>query len=419
MKKKILVGISLILAIVISAGALSSCVGFDLYDGDYVTRDELDDLLDDRMLGEITVEGGDNYNVTIDGGGGEDLSLASVALLSSVSVHCLFTSGSGYNTTMSASHGSGVIYQLDKTAGDAIIITNYHVVYNSSSGISKNITVNLYGQEHSDYDISATYVGGSMYYDIAVLRVDGSEIIARSNAVAAKVANSDEVCVLDTAIAIGNAAGEGISATAGHVNVDSEDIIISFNVGSYSKQVQLRVMRIDTAVNSGNSGGGLFNERGELIGIVNAKMIDSADDNIDNIGYAIPSNVAKYVVDNVLYYCLDTDKTAVYRCILGITVTAAEMYTEYDLDSGRVYKCERVAVSTVNKGSAADGRLAKGDIINSITIDGKTYEVSRIHNVVDVMLNARVGSTVSMNVTRGTATLDITLDITEDLLTEY
>ncbi|MBQ8372397.1 MAG: trypsin-like peptidase domain-containing protein [Clostridia bacterium] len=419
MKKKILSGISLILVLVISVGALSSCIGFDLSGEEYLTREDFDELLNDRMLGEVTVEAGDNYNVTIEGGGGEDLSTAAVTLLSSVSVECLFTSGSGYSATVSGSSGSGVIYQLDKTSGDAIIITNYHVVYSSSAGISKDITVNLYGQEHSDYDIAATYVGGSMYYDIAVLRVEDSEILARSNAIAAKVADSDEVAVLDTAIAIGNAAGEGISATAGHVNVDSEDIIISFNVGSYAKQVQLRVMRIDTAVNSGNSGGGLFNERGELIGIVNAKMTDSADDNIDNIGYAIPSNVAKYVVDNILYYCLDTDKSAVYRCILGITVTAAEMYTEYDLESGRVYKCERVAVATVNKGAAAEGKLKKDDVINSITIDGTTYEVTRIHNVVDVMLNARVGSSVSMNITRGTETLDVTLDITEDLLTEY
>ena len=87
--------------------------------------------------------------------------------------------GSSNTTTQDYfSAGSGVIYQMDKTAGDAFIITNYHVVYDASSntenGISDDISVYLYGSEIEEKAIEATYVGGSLYYDIAVYHVDTS-----------------------------------------------------------------------------------------------------------------------------------------------------------------------------------------------------------------------------------------------------
>lgn len=416
-KKSARIG-ALLLVLLLAVGAMSSCVGMDMYGGMYMTREDVEDMLGDRLLGNVTVEAGDNYNLTVNGSVADDLTRASHALLSSVSVVCNYSS-----STAKPQAGSGIIYQLDKGNGDAIIVTNYHVVYSSTAGVSDDITVYLYGQERSDYAIKATYVGGSMNYDIAVLRVSGSAILARSNAVAVTFADSDNVLELDTAIAIGNAAGKGISATAGHVSKDSENITINFSTGSYVKQVELSVMRVDAAVNSGNSGGGLFNDRGELIGVVNAKLvkIDPTDDDdiASGIGYAIPSNVVKYVVDNVLDYCLNSERDGVYRALLGITVTADEMYTEYDTETLRVYKRERVAISAISSGSPVEGRLQVGDIINSITIDGRTYSVTRIHHVVDVMLNARSGSTVSINVTRDGQRQDVSVEITQSLIKQY
>ena len=231
-------------------------------------------------------------------------------ILSAVSIRCGFYenqyawNGAVTGTKETASAGSGVIYKLDKENGDAYIITNYHVVFNgnSTTGISDRIYVYLYGMEmmNSDgntYAIPAAYVGGSMNYDIAVLKITGSEILKNSNAVEATVANSDEVSILDTAIAIGNPGAAGLSATSGCINVDSEEITVGFDTASGTVSVTLRVMRTDAAVNSGNSGGGLFNEKGELIGIVNAK---DADDSVDNIGYAIPSNIARAIADNAI-----------------------------------------------------------------------------------------------------------------------
>ena len=415
MKRKGLKTASFIMAIMLVLSVLTFTGCTLSFDGsrDYITEEELKNYINNHMPDNVQVEGGDNYNININNSSDSiNLIAASKALLSTVSVYCNFEKSSGkeYYTA-----GSGVIYKLDKEQGDAYIITNYHVVYdkesNTRNGISSDINVFLYGQETGAYAIPATYVGGSMNYDIAVLRVESSRVLAESNAMAARIVNSDNVSVLETAIAVGNPEMEGISATAGHVNVDSEYLTITGADGRTT--VEMRVMRIDTPVNSGNSGGGLFNAEGDLIGIVNAKISHSS---VDNIAYAIPSNIAKYVADNILYYCADGSNESVYRCIVGITVEAAESYTVYDTETGRVHKMESVAVKEITAGSASVGRLEKGDIINSITIDGATYKVTRLYNVVDSMLNARVGSMVSVNVIRDGKTIDVTLDITEATL---
>ena len=401
---------------------MSSCILLG-YGSDHVTADDVMDMIDKGMNGNITVEGGDNYNVTINGADSANVSAAK-ALLSSVSIHAVFKTAaygsSSYQPGAITSRektaiGSGVIYKLDKNSGDAYIITNYHVVYysqsNTENGISNDIRVYLYGQESEDYAIKATYVGGSMNYDLAVLKIDGSRILAESNAVAASFANSDEVAVLDTAIAIGNPEGLGISATLGHINVDSEYITMEGADGSTT--IQVRVMRTDTAVNGGNSGGGLFNNRGELIGIVNAKLTNS-----DNMSYAIPANFVKLVAENVLYYCDGTALQGVYRCYLGITVEAGKLYTVYDAERGIVLKKEQVTISDIENDGLAKGVLMEGDIINYITIDGAKYTVDRVYLVIDSMLAARVGSTVTVNVTRGGETLDFTIEIKESALTQ-
>lgn len=401
-----------LLSVLLMTGCTLSLGGND----SYMTAEDVKNYINNYMPDNLQVEGGDNYNISIDNSTGDgNLIAAGKALLSTVSVYCNFEKSSGKGSYYTA--GSGVIYRLDKGRGDAYIITNYHVVYDSESntrnGISNDINLFLYGQETGAYAIPATYVGGSMNYDLAILKVENSRILAESNAVAVTFENSNEVAVLETAIAVGNPEMEGISATVGHVNVDSEYLSITGADGRTT--VEMRVMRIDTPVNSGNSGGGLFNAEGNLIGIVNAKISHSS---VDNIAYAIPSNIVKYIAENILYYCQDGNEESVYRCIVGITVEAAESYTVYDTDTGRIHKMERVAIKEITRGSIAEGKLAEGDIINSITIDGVTYSVTRIFNVVDSMLNARVGSVVSVNVTRGGENVDIAINITESTLTK-
>ena len=418
--KKIITSLLCCLLVVSCVLCTSSCLPlsffFDYYDEE---EEETNEFPDDVT---INVNGGDSYNVTIQGGAPSAVMAANKALLSAVSIVASFEGsnsgwggfGSSSGSSTSHSSGSGVIYKIDKNKGEAYVITNHHVVYDATYGISSSIKVYLYGQEgYDEYAMAATYVGGSLSYDIAILKITGSAVLMESIATAATFADSDKVAVLDTVIAIGNAQGSGISATVGYVNVESEYLAM---LGADDKtEITLRVIRTDAAVNPGNSGGGLFNDKGEVIGIVNAK---SASDSVDNIGYAIPSNVAKSIADNIIYYCDNTDKTCVYRCLLGITISSEDPTVVYDTETGKIYKTESVTVTEIT-GTAAKSVLKVGDVLKSITIDGNKNDVTLRHHVVDSMLDARVGSTVAITLIRGEQEVTVTIHVTADMIEAY
>ena len=407
--------IRFIACLLLCALVFTGC-SFGTPQADYATKEDLEALKDLQ-----SAEAGDSYNVNISAAENTSLLGAAKALLSVVSITCnfeeLYTSGwyGSHQTTLRTTtyYGSGVIYKLDKAKGDAYVITNYHVVYNSASvadnRISRDISLFLYGQENEQDAIKATYVGGSAYYDIAVLKVSGSAILKESIATEATLANSDKVSVLDTAIAIGNPAGMGISATAGRVSVDSETIALSITGGSY---VNMRVMRVDTAVNGGNSGGGLFDEKGNLIGIVNAKITDSS---IENIAYAIPSNVAKHLAESIL----SSDKGVATRCILGVTPKVVSSKAVYDTETGKISIVEVVGIASISEGSVAIGVFEEGDIIKKMIIDGEEINITREFQVRESMFAARVGSTVIFKIERNGSPMELSFTITEDMVIEF
>ncbi len=347
-------------------------------------------------------------------------------LRSTVSVYCGFEDSSSKTYYMT---GSGVIYKAD-AQGNGYIITNYHVVYDSDSTspscISEDISVYLYGREtfhltDDMYAIEAKCIGGSANYDIAILEVKQSDILSRAikdgSAAAVTVGDSNAIVPGDTTIAIGNPTTDGvkgISATSGIVSVVSE--YITLQVTNESGSVQLRVIRTDTPVNGGNSGGGLYNEQGELIGIVNAK---SAISNIDNIGYAIPSSIARGVADNVIYYHADGELTGVTRTSLGITITAIEYSTKYDSVSGYLYPEEVVQIYELSDTGYAKNLFQVGDIIKSVTIGGKTTVITRQHHMIDALLDARVGKQITITVERDGKTLSVPFTLTQDSVMDY
>ncbi len=371
-------------------------------------------------------------NLTITGGTSDITYATASGLRSAVSIYCTFevtyAGGSFWNprptTQKYYSTGSGVIYLLEDD-GSAFIVTNHHVVYESSSnaenGISEEIYVYLYGLEAEEYAIPATYVGGSANYDLAVLRVDKSEVLKQAAgagaAVPVKIFDSDKVAPGQTTIAIGNPSADelgGISVTSGIVSVDSEYITMNSNTGSGT--VQFRVIRTDAPVNSGNSGGGLFNDKGELIGIVNAKISSSE---IENIGYALPSNVVRAIADNIIDYCFGKDCTSVMRGLLGITVTVGGRSTSFDSETGLFVRSEVISVQEVSSGGLGEKILKAGDTVKSITVGEKTISVTRQHHLIDAMLDVRVGDTVSLVIIRDGAEMTVSTVITEDCLAEY
>lgn len=355
-------------------------------------------------------EAGDVYNVEVNGTA-TNVAAAGKAVLSAVSI---VSSSHRYGALTSTARGSGVIYSMNEARDSAFIVTNYHVVYDSKYGIGDEIYVMLYGMEDSAYAIPAEYVGGSMLYDIAVLKITDSKVLTESSAIPATFADSDSLNLLDTVIAVGNASGSGISATLGHLNVESEYITLQ---GADEKtNIRIRVMRTDAAVNPGNSGGGLFNANGEVVGIVNAK---NASESVDNIGYAIPSNVAKSIVENLIYYCDGTDKTCVYRCILGLSVSATNLRVEYNEETGSIKKLEDVVVSGTTAGSTAASFFKRGDVIKSVTIGEKAYEITKQHNLIDAMLDVREGTKITFKVLRDNDEIAISITATADMLEAY
>lgn len=388
----------------------------------------------DGMDGKDGKDGMDGTNGSNSSGSSDaitnnDISAASAkGLRSAVSIVCNFQTnvqqggwrpGSSSTTTKEYySEGSGVIYQMNQNQGSAFIITNYHVVYDASSntenGISDDISVYLYGAEIEEKAIEATYVGGSLYYDIAILSVENNEILKASDACAVTIANSDKILVGNSAIAIGNAQGLGISSTSGIVSVDSEYITMTAADGK--TEVSFRVMRVDTAINSGNSGGGLYDGEGNLIGIVNAKIVY---DGVENIGYAIPSNVVQSIAENIIDYCHGTDTERVQRALLGITVSITDSKAVYNTDTGMITIEESVSVYDVSENSLADGVLQAEDILVSASINSQTTQITRQYHIIDMMLDVRVGDTVTLTILRNGEEKTVTFSITADCLTEY
>ena len=173
------------------------------------------------------------------------------ALLSVVSVAARFQSASSTVSSL----GAGVIYSMEKSTGDAYILTNYHVLYLSSAhALSKEITVRLYGYETADDAIPATYYGGMMDYDLAILHVQNSELLKTSDARAADIGADSSVVAGEPVYAIGNPLNRNIAVTAGVVSREEE--FANVTAADESGAITLPEIRIDAALNHGNSAAG-------------------------------------------------------------------------------------------------------------------------------------------------------------------
>lgn len=331
--------------------------------------------------------------------------LASVinnSLRSVVKIYCPYQTGRSYG----CSAGAGIIYKMEEEY--TYIVTNYHVVYSSStyssSKISTDIHCYLYGSEGGptsslngytwdSYAIECEYIGGSINYDLAMVRAK-TEDIYNINENVCSVEFADDYYVGETAIAIGNPNDEGISVTKGIVSVDNDFITLAID----NTKRQYRSIRIDTALYSGNSGGGLFNEEGQIIGLANA---GSTDD--ENINYAIPLNIVKYVCENILYYSHDGDDSTqgVYKVTLGVTVTSQNSKYVYDANSGYGTIKEDILVKEVSSDSISDILgLKENDIIKSIIINDKEYLLDRYFDLGDILITLKENDVISIKYDR-------------------
>ena len=282
----------------------------------------------------------------------------------------------GYQTT-SAVSGSGFIL-----TADGYILTNYHVIEDSSS-----ITVTLY--DGTAYD--ASVVGYDESSDIAVLKVEAEGLSP------VVLGDSDNLNVGDSVVAIGNPLGElTFSLTAGAVSALNREVTMSTGT-------TMDLIQTDCAINSGNSGGALFNLYGEVIGITNAKYSGSGSmgtASIDNIGFAIPINQVNATVQSIIengYYA---------KPYIGISVTSVgEESLSYGLPEGAAVK------AVTEDGPAAAAGLQVNDIIT--TVDGTAITSS--DDLVDVVHAAAAGDKLTMTVYRQGETLELTVEVGEQI----
>ena len=263
--------------------------------------------------------------------------------------------GSFFGDYVTSGAGSGVIISKD-----GYIVTNNHVISDA-----EEIKVTL----KSGKEYTAKLVGTDEKTDIAVLKIDAKDLTP------ATFGDSSALAAGETIVVVGNPLGSlGGSVTSGIISATDREIEVD-------KQT-MNLIQIDAAVNPGNSGGALFNLKGELVGIVNSKY--SAEE-VEGLGFAIPMNTAKTTIEDIIEYGYVKG-----RAQLGIT--AVEISDLQSALSAGVSELG-VYVYSVNEGSGADkAGLERGDRL--ISIDGK--EISSYSALSKILDKHSVGDTVKV-----------------------
>lgn len=310
--------------------------------------------------------------------GGQNLSTSEVSEIVKKSVAVITTEkmvasrGGWYdqNRVISGA-GSGVVL-----TENGYILTNAHVVAGASY-----ITVTL-----ADQDYPATLIGEDVESDIAVVKIEADGLIP------AVIGDSDTLAVGEQVLAVGNPLGElGDTVTSG--------IISALNRSVQVEGQTMTLIQTDASVSPGNSGGGLFNMRGELIGVVNAK---SSGDNAEGLGFAIPVNTARKVAQDLIENGFVGGRPA-----MGVTIVEIndpQKAAEFGVNSFGVY------IYQVEPGSSAEkAGLQPRDRILSIG----DMEVADTNALTDYIKGCEIGDEIQLTIARKGKAIQVTLVLGE------
>lgn len=267
--------------------------------------------------------------------------------------------------------GSGII--VSKTDNELLILTNNHVIEDA-----EELSVQFVNKKSVD----ATVKGASERRDVAVIAIKLRDLDDDTiNAIKiATLGDSNELKVGNGIIAIGNALGYGQSVTTGVVSALNREVTID--------NVTTKMIQIDAAINGGNSGGALLNNKGEVVGINSAKYsskLDSSSATIEGMGFAIPITDIKDLVTSLMNG--EEDKTGGVIGIEGYVITEQQS-TNYNMPIG-------IYISKIIDGSGADkAGLEIGNII--VGIDDK--EVKEFSDITDYLYNKKKGEKVTLKI---------------------
>ena len=284
----------------------------------------------------------------------------------------------GY-TVKNAVSGSGFV--IGSNGSSSYILTNYHVI----DGVSD---IKVFFSDGKSYD--ATLVGGEKENDIAVLKIDVG------NLQTVTLGDSDQLNVGEDVYAIGNPLGElTFTFTGGYVSAKDRSVTMSDGT-------VMNMLQTDTAINSGNSGGPLFNSHGEVIGIVSAKYSSSASSSsasVEGLGFAIPMDDVADMVSELV-----TNGYVTGKPLMGISVgDVAEDVQAYGVPAG-------AAVKVVTPGLCGEkAGLQEGDIITKIN----DTEVASGNDLITAKDNYKPGDTVNLTVYRDGKTITVKLTLEE------
>ena len=305
-----------------------------------------------------------------------DAEVYAAGVNSVVSINVTGTNGTNFfgQPVKTASAGSGFV--LTK---DGFIVTNYHVVKNADT-----VKVTMYNGD--EYD--AKYVGGDEDYDIAVIKVEATELQPVT------LGDSEKLNVGDHVLAVGNPLGELTFSMSG-------GMVSSVNRAINVSGTPFNMIQTDASINPGNSGGPMFNEYGEVVGIVSAKYSSTGNESVEGLGFAIPINDVFAMIQDIMTNGYITNKP--YLGITGGSMTE-QMAAQYRYDIK-----EGVFVYSVEEGKAAQkAGLQMGDVITKVD----DHDIRTMEDLTAVKKQYAAGDTSTLTVYRGGQT--ITVELTWD-----
>ncbi len=273
---------------------------------------------------------------------------------------------------VSQGEGSGVIFNED--ADSIYIVTNYHVVEGATT-----CSISL----DDETLVQAGYIGGDAITDIAVISVKKTDLAEAgvSGYSVAAFGDSDKMEIGDQVMAVGNANGDGKSATNGIVSAKDRQVSIDNTVYS--------AIQTNAAINQGNSGGALVNMRGEVIGINAAKLSSSS---VEGVGYAIPSNTVAEIVSHVM------ESEGEQRPVLGISGYTLEYGEGTDYTSLGLPESGVIVAEITDNTTAQYIGLKEGDII--VSFNGTA--IKNMERLKELIENTNTGDSVEIQVARVT-----------------